>query len=299
MSLIAVRPNRAGLSHEELKAYVLRRAADFTMVPAAALKAMEIGRNPACSVAEYAAAIECDVRLAADILGMANSSLHATGAPASSLHDAVRRLGLRRCQSLILSTCTAGLMRSLPFDQSQRRECLWRHGYMVAVICRHLNDDLRLGFTGEEFTAGLMHDLGRSLLAAIVPEADAAVEQHGDEGLDVIDKERAVLGTDHCELGAAFAARNRLPASLIAVIQHHHEPSRAGEFQKLAALVSVADHMAHQLEACRAGLSDDTEPAVCPFIPYLAEGERVRRALAGVTADMADRAAAEARQLIA
>ena len=59
----------------------------------------------------------------------------------------------------MLATCSAGLMKTLPFDEAQCRERLWRHGYMTAVICRHLNQELSLGFQGEEFTAGLMHDL--------------------------------------------------------------------------------------------------------------------------------------------
>jgi HD-like signal output (HDOD) protein len=174
MSLLtALRPRSAPPGAENVKEYVLQRASEFTMIPAAAMKAMAIGRNPACSVKEYAAAIEGDIRLAVDILSMANGSLYAGGAHPASLHDAIRRLGLRRCQGLILSTCTAGLMKQLPFHQSQVREALWRHGYTTAMICRHLNESLRLGFQGEEFTAGLMHDLGRSLLAATVPEGMA------------------------------------------------------------------------------------------------------------------------------
>jgi HD-like signal output (HDOD) protein len=299
MSLLAaIVPWTAAPGQGALKDYVLRRAGDFTMIPAAAMKAMEIGRNPACSVREYAAAIERDHRLTTDLLSMANSSLYARGAPAASLNEAVRRLGMRRCHGLILSTCTAGLMRSLPFEQAEVREALWRHGYLTAVICRHLNETLRLGFTGEEFTAGLLHDLGRSLLAATVPSRFAAVDCDTDaHGAAILDQERESLGTDHCELGAAFAVRNGLPAALIAVIQHHHRPQEAGDFQKLVAAIGIADQLANRVENCPVAETDE-EPDN-PFISFLAESERVRAALDDVTPAMAEGALAEAQRLIA
>lgn len=296
--LTAIRPRTAVPISENVKEYVLQRACEFTMIPAAAMKAMEIGRNPACSVKEYAGAIESDVRLTADILSMANSSLYTNGAPAASLNDAICRLGLRRCQGLILSTCTAGLMKQLPFQQSQVREALWRHGYTTAVICRHLNENLQLGFTGEEFTAGLMHDLGRSLLAATVPDryAELSTDTAEDE-TQILQQERAVLGTDHCEIGGAFGVRNGLPAALNTVIQQHHRPENAEAFQELVALVAMADQMARRFEVVPNLAMDEPCDNLC--ISLLAERERVRDALEAVTPKMARDAATEARRLIA
>lgn len=282
----------------DLKSLVLKRAAEFTMIPAAAMKAMEVGRNPACSVKEYAGAIESDVRLTADILSMANSSLHSTGNPAATLRDAVMRLGLRRCQNLILSTCTAGLMKNLPLDQSNCRERLWKHSYMTAVICRHINQEMSLGFQGEEFTAGLMHDLGRSLLAAIVPEEFAAIEGlESEECANILEREREILNTDHCELGAGFAAKSGLPPALVATIYHHHAPSGAKEHGDLVTLVAVADHMAIRLESLQLG--DACDAASNPFLPFLSDADRAQRALESINSEFAQRAATEALRLIA
>lgn len=282
----------------DLKAVVMKRASEFTMIPAAAMKAMEVGRNPACSVKEYAAAIESDVRLTADILSMANSSLHSTGTPAATLRDAVMRLGLRRCQNLILSTCTAGLMKNLPLDQSNCRERLWKHSYMTAVICRHVNQELSLGFQGEEFTAGLMHDLGRSLLAATVPEEFAAIEGlESEECSSILAREREMLETDHCEIGATFAARSGLPPALVAAIYHHHAPNGAKEHGDLVTLVAVADHMAIRLESLQLGEAADS--ANNPFLPFLSDADRARRALESINAEFAQHAATEALRLIA
>jgi HD-like signal output (HDOD) protein len=209
------------------------------------------------------------------------------------------RLGLRRCQNLILTTCTAGLLRTLPMQQSECRERLWKHGYMTATICRHMNQELALGFQGEEFTAGLMHDLGLSLLAALAPDEYASIVdlEECEEGSDVLARERALLGTDHCEIGATFAAKNSLPPALVAVIYHHHAPNVAKEHRDLVTLVAVADHMATRMEQLTLGDAGDL--TANPFIPFLNDTQRAQRALDMVNADFARQATAEALRLIA
>ena len=299
MSLAVATPRAEPQRTGDLKSQVIKRAAEFTMVPAAAMKAMEVGRNPACSVREYAAAIESDVKLTADILSMANSSLYSMGAPAATLRDAVMRLGLRRCQNLILTTCTAGLLRTLPMKQSECRERLWKHGYMTATICRHMNQELSLGFQGEEFTAGLMHDLGLSLLAALAPDEYASVAdlEESEQATDVLARERALIGTDHCEIGATFAAKSSLPPALVAAIYHHHAPNAAKEHRDLVTLVAVADHMALRMEQLTLG--DACDHAANPFVPLLNNAELARKALEKVNADFARQATTEALRLIA
>ena len=44
-------------------------------------------------------------------------------------------------------------------------QALWHHGYVTASLCAQINRAYRLGFNGEEYSAGLLHDLGRILLA--------------------------------------------------------------------------------------------------------------------------------------
>ena len=112
-----------------------------------------------------------------------------------------------------------------------------------------VNQLLALKFQGEEFTAGLMHDFGRTLLAVADSEAFSRLDPLDFvEGEDVEGREREAIGTSHAEFGAWFAAMNELPESLVAAIQHHHLPEAAGAHVQLSALVAVADHMANHIQ---------------------------------------------------
>jgi len=283
---------------ENVKARLLQSADEFTMIPAAAMEAMQVGRNPACSLKEYARTIERDHRLMAEILGMANSFLYSTGAPAMTLLDAVNRLGLVKCQELILATCSAGLMKKLPFQNAQIRQQLWRNGYLTAVVCMHLNQRLRLGFNGEEFTAGLVHDLGRCLIAATVPELYVqVVNEIGPDMHRTLEVERAILGTDHCEIGGAFAIRNKLPAQLVAAIQHHHAPHEAGEHSSIATVVALAATVSSRLE--REQPAVDPDAAGIPSVPLYADMAKLRDVVSALTRDFTAKAYDEANKLIA
>jgi HD-like signal output (HDOD) protein len=211
-------------------------------LPQAATRAMAVARNPASSASDLSAVIERDPALAAGVLRMANSALFRTGRPVETLSNAVARLGMRECQNLILAVGLRSLYRKAPPAQQRRGACLWQHSLLTACTCRRLNQALGLEYGGEEFACGLAHDLGRLLLGLAAPEhCESADPMTFLEGPTAILREREVLGTDHCALGAWFATRNDLPATLVSCIRFHHEPEKADVHPALVALVATAD----------------------------------------------------------
>jgi HD-like signal output (HDOD) protein len=163
---------------------------------------------------------------------------------------------------LILTSSLSSLMQRISLDQQWIRELLWRHSFTTAVVGLHLNRVLGAGFQGEEFTGGLIHDLGRTLLAVACPERFAEVDLLDFvEEPDLIAREQTLLGTDHCSFGAWFVRRSGLPESLAAIVAGHHDVPRA---ESLTALVAAADHMANHLQRYQepADYDADSNPGV-------------------------------------
>jgi HD-like signal output (HDOD) protein len=137
-------------------------------------------------------------------------------------------------------------MKKLTFDEQWMRDILWRHSFLTAINSHHLNKLFSIGFDGEEFTAGLMHDLGRTLLAVSAgSDFSVADPLNFEEGEGQLEREREVLGTDHAAFGAWFIRRSNLPEALCETILCHHD-CRNGS--KLTAIVSAADEMANHLQ---------------------------------------------------
>jgi len=234
----------------EIIQQIKRRLPSVSMLPATAMQALEVVKDPDCSIIEFARVIERDVKLATDILAMANSSLFAGAQPLSSLHQAIVRLGLRQCKQVLYASGLSTMMQRLSREDASNQQRLWRHCFHTAILALHFNHSASLGFEGEEFTAGLMHDIGRLLLGLCLPERAAELDLLDFDGAARLqDREQSLTGTDHCELGAWFARQNNLPGPLVDAVRFHHAPGRAPrEYQRLVALTAVCDDMANHLQ---------------------------------------------------
>ena len=232
-----------------LQAEFRRNAKKLQMLPGVAVQALEIARDPECSIREFVAVVERDAKLAADILGMSNSAVFSNGSPVVSLKQAIVRLGFRQCRNLILSTSMASLMKSLSLEEEWVRDVLWRHGFLTGMLAIHINNVVGAGFQGEEFAAGLMHDFGRTLIAVCLPSRFSIADPlHFDESSETPAAEKCILGTDHCEAGAWFAEIGHLPSEFVDVIRYHHQPAASVKHRRLVALTAIADHMANYMQ---------------------------------------------------
>ena len=284
-----------------LRVEFARRAQSLQMLPTVAIQALDIAKNPDCSMREFVSVIERDAKLATDILGMSNSSMFWTGgAPIVTLQQSVVRLGFRQCRNLILSTSLASMMRNLSLEEEWIRDVLSQHAFLTGMTAVHVNRIVGTGFQGEEFAAGLIHDFGRALLAVCMPEQFASADPLDfDEHSLTLEKETWVLETNHCEAGAWFAQINGLPSEFVEVIRHHHAPQNALKHRRLVALTAISDHIANHIQ--RFETSDNYDMTANDAI-FVLEGTGIPNAagrLQDLIADIMETARRESQELIA
>jgi HD-like signal output (HDOD) protein len=244
-------PNTASIDtgmSSDLARAVQQKFGTLPMVPGTAAKALQVAQNPECTVAEFANLIETDVKLASEILAHANSVRFACNTPAKNLPAAIVRLGFEQCRHLILTCSAVALMRKLSSGQTWIAETLSRHSFVTALSATYINRGLGFGFHGEEFTAGLIHDLGRLILASCLPEEYTQVDPlDWIESADILQREQQAFHTDHTVVGSWYLLKNNLPNELIEVVRLHHSPQEAKICPPLVALIAVADDMANYM----------------------------------------------------
>ncbi|NTW36026.1 MAG: HDOD domain-containing protein [Syntrophobacteraceae bacterium] len=193
---------------------------------------------------EIEAVVKYDQVIAAKVLAMSQSPLYARKRGISSLQDAIVALGDQQLLVVILTACSARYFTDDASGYDLRSGELWDHaiaaGLMSEIVARHF------GFknTLTAYTAGLLHDIGKTVLNFHVKTYfESIMDAVKEQNISFIEAEQRILGIDHEQLGALIARRWRFPADVTAAIGNHHRPLEAGEHTDLAGLVYVVNRM--------------------------------------------------------
>jgi HD-like signal output (HDOD) protein len=187
--------------------------------------------------------IETDPALAGAVLRLINSALFSLSQPVSALPQAIVLLGFLRLRSLLLATVAAGLRDLIPPSAAESRDLIWDHSVSTGLGARALAERLGYSWYEEAFVGGLMHDCGRLVLLGQRP-LDYQLLLAKSAGLPGPAAERASMGVDHTEVGAAlFRYWNQAPQLIDVAASHHVDGPITGENAHLVAIVVLADHL--------------------------------------------------------
>lgn len=209
-----------------------------------------------------AAKIEKDQALTAKTLRLANSSFYGMAHQVTTTQQAISILGFRTIRRL---ATTAGLMAALPIDNNASLDPLafWRHGIAAGVCARALASHFECE-AESAYTAALLHDIGRLVLATQFPTQFAAVMAYKvQQECSTLEAEKLVLGLDHAAVGHALTRHWNFPTALQDAVALHHTPRLAQE-DALTTIVRAANLLAHTLmETSKVG---DQAPQMVIFL---------------------------------
>lgn len=277
----------------ELRKTLSERMGDLSMLPDIAVEAIQLINSRDCTVDEFGNVIRRDMVLASEILSNANKAIYSHGRAIDSLEQAILRLGFRQCRNLIISSSAACLMKKLTMKDEWVKKLLWQHSFTTATACTLINRSLSLGFQGEEYSCGLLHDFGRLLMAVVSDQVTDVDAFDFHEGPDLVEKEQAVMGIDHCNFGAWYAQDAGLPASIVDAIRWHHAPETSSPYCKLIALTRAADHIANFVQRGEDPNDYDPQANVGVFVLSQIMGANMSKPFSSIAVTMLE----EIRQL--
>ena len=229
-----------------LMADVLKSIHSLPSLPAVVLDLLASMEQDDVDIDTLARKIALDQVLTAKALRLANSSFYGMQRQVNTVGEAISVLGLRSIRNL---ATTAALMGNLA-NGANGSFCVlafWRHSIGTALCAQALAAHLGLN-KDQAYTAGLLHDIGRLMLATRFPGDYSAVMAHrvAHKSL-VIEAEQAVLGLDHTTVGEALALHWKFPEAMQRAVARHHASGSPG-VDAMAQLIYLADATAHALE---------------------------------------------------
>lgn len=189
--------------------------------------------------------IAMDPALTSKLLQICNSAYFGHESEVTSVAEAVSRVGY---QAIYLLVAMISGSACFPYASTAGVEAtkLWRHSLAVAFNAKFVAESA--GLDGHLlFTAGLLHDLGKVILAQERNPAAAGLFLEASDASSLA-RERQIFGCHHAEVGGGLLEDWKLPAPTVAAVWYSHEPPGAGEFEPLATCVGLGNLVAHGQE---------------------------------------------------
>ena len=203
-------------------------------------------QSPEASIQRIGQIVSKDVGMAAKILQLVNSAFFGLRHNVSDPAQAASFLGVDTIKALVLSVHVFSQLKFADVD-GLCLETLWNHSALAGALAKRISaeeggsEQLR----GDALTAGLLHDSGKLILAANLPDRYSEVlKVVRDDGVPLWEAERKHLGATHAELGAYLLGLWGLPDPIVEAVAFHHAPSRC-PVEGLTPLLAV--HVANAL----------------------------------------------------
>jgi len=208
---------------------ILPRLRTIPSLPESHRLVVEALRDPQFELQRVARLVIQDVGLTTHLLKVVNSAALGLAHPIHSIPDAIALVGATRLQSLVMSAWA--------FSFADEKMCRgfspaaeWQHALAVAQTAEDLARQRRAktAFIEFAFITGLLHDVGKVMLAANSPEAYAAIlAQAKKQNQPLWQTEIQVLGFSHAEVGACLLGLWGLDLPIVMAVAAHHQQDLA------------------------------------------------------------------------
>ncbi|MES2070563.1 MAG: HDOD domain-containing protein [Pseudomonadota bacterium] len=219
-------------------------------MPQTLLKLMEQCQSEEVGVADLSRLIAQDAAMTAKMLAVANSSAYHRNGPSNGLDPALQAIGTEMIKTIVINESVSQIFDKLSQAGGTDLRGFWSHSVQSGLTAKVIA--LKMGYSNPEeaYLAGLLHDVGRLALFAILPKEYAFNFFAADDD-NLCAVEERTLQTTHAEVGSWLIEQWSLDSFIAdSVLYHHEAPAR---LEKAHPLIRIT-YLAHALNS--KGLSD-------------------------------------------
>lgn len=224
--------------------YVITNLDQLPSIPDVVSKVVNMVNNPDVDFKQVAAEISKDQSITANILKLCNSAYFSKGKEIASLDRAIVTLGLKEVKDIVvLITCKQLLDKPvMGYDLGMGE--MWQHNIAVAMLAKKIAvDGKNRHISDVVFTGGIIHDVGKTVLALYVANTfKELIKVTQENKIPFTEAERLVMGFNHQDIGMRILEKWKFPDALKAIVQYHHNPEAAPKEHAVpVAIVHIAN----------------------------------------------------------
>jgi putative nucleotidyltransferase with HDIG domain len=206
----------------ELERIVLDRIAANRLVlpamPSVPQRCLEILRDPDFNVRKLVKEIEAEPVLALLVLRAANTATYGRASATQALDQAIGRIGARALKTLITEYAVNELFESSNRQIKDANRRVWEHSLVVALLARDIAALVGNVEPDTCYLAGLLHDIGKPVLGAMILEIDRKLGRATPGWIDLNGWTHIIEGS-HRKVGIAVATEWKLPDAIASAIR--------------------------------------------------------------------------------
>jgi putative nucleotidyltransferase with HDIG domain len=233
---------------------VVGQIGSLPSLPVVYQEVMACLQNPNASLGDVGKVIGKDVGMTATLLKLVSSAFFGLSKPVSTVERAVSFIGLDTLIALVLGQ---GIFKEAPpiSVPGFSLEKLWHHSLETAAAARFIAGQQGLDKTtlDDAFLAGMLHDIGKLVLAQSMPDVYGVVLRDAGAGFTAA-TEYQRLHTTHADVGAYLLGLWGLTDAVVEAVAFHENPGDAPtQGLGLPVIIHCADRLAR--------FPDQTNPA--------------------------------------
>jgi HD-like signal output (HDOD) protein len=243
---------------------ILPEVSEIPPLPSVTTRILELAEDPTSSAQDLTAIISHDPSLTAQILKAANSAFYGFPNKIGTVYLAIVILGFNMVRTISLSAGVLKIFKTKgPKASLLNPNLFWEHSLKSGVACKLLASRYKYYLNGEAFTAGILHDVGRIVLAHYATARyNEVIKRSVQKKCSLLEAEQTLLQFTHSDVGGYLLRAWNLPISIVDAVTFHHEPKQSPNSPDLASITCLADYLSH-LHSFREGREKE-EPELTP-----------------------------------
>lgn len=217
-------------------------------LPEVCIRVNEMLDEPSVTAAELGHIISQDTSLTARLLKIVNSSYYGFQAKIETVSRAVTVVGLRELRGLVIAASAVETFSNVP-NEILNKVRFWRHSLYCGVIARLLAEQCHVLHSERLFVAGLLHDIGKLIIAQRLPQETRMILLEAESGgRSEFEVEQDFLGFNHAEVGGELMQAWSMPETLFESVAYHHTPRLAEKGVMETCLIHIANIFTDEAE---------------------------------------------------
>jgi putative nucleotidyltransferase with HDIG domain len=227
--------------------YFISKFKDIKTLPHVVTRLSQLLNDDDCTMKDFEEVIKMDPTLVARLLRLVNSPYYGLIQRVDSIGRAITFIGMKNIHNTALTEALKNIFNEKDSSTTFSRNKLWLHCASVS-ICNKMLAERIFGVNGDDaYLCGILHDFGLIIEEQVAPEKFISLCDSLDPEVELPQQERAVLGTDHCEIGYLLTKEWNMTESIQNAIRDHHNIDDTLEPGSLTGMIKLSEYITGQL----------------------------------------------------